>query len=370
VLKSKARIVAVLALVSTAGFLLVIVGSLKNISPSLKAAPIPSSRYALEISEPVAMSKCGRCHSDLDAFKNPAIIFKHDVHLSRGFACKACHIIFSHRPDGSIVKPPMEVCYDCHSLRHAEKGLVAGEECALCHPKGFNLKPANHTHEFAEREHPELAYQDFKYCLMCHKRDFCQKCHTEEGIEPLNHRQRQMWRGEHGKQEEGVVSCTVCHVQNYCDDCHKTELPHAETWVQQHSKAPMEAMANCTMCHRQDKYCSDCHHASVANNLLVQENCVKCHPEYMKSLFDQTTKAMAVHKAHFDLTQTKPFQCKVCHSKDYTKGVGCFSFDLCKMCHGKMRLGKPVAKWDVNSGELCGRCHQGEPGRTPVRSPF
>lgn len=364
----RAKKFTVLASISAAVFLIVLFNGTKSNSSSSKAAP--SSKYLLQITAPVTMAKCSRCHDNLDAWKNLGLIFNHPVHLERGFACKACHFDFPHRPDGSVVKPPMDVCYDCHSLRHSEKGLVAGEECGLCHPPGFNLKPANHTPEFVGQTHPERATSDVKYCVMCHKREFCQRCHLRRGIEPTNHQEQQMWRGKHGKQEEGVEGCSVCHAQPFCDDCHKTQIPHAETWVEQHSDSSPEAMANCSACHRQDDYCSDCHHAGVANNLLIQENCVRCHPEYLKSLFDIKKKSYSVHKAHFDLTQTKPYECKVCHSKEYTKGVGCFSFDLCKMCHGKLRLGKPIAKWNVDTGELCARCHQGEPGKTPTRSPF
>ena len=365
---SKARVITVLATFSAMVLMLVVFSGSKHLSPSSKAAPAP--KYTLEISEPTTMSKCGRCHDNLDAWKNPGLIFNHPAHLKRGFACKACHLTFAHQADGSVVKPTMDICYDCHSLRHAEKGLVAGEECSLCHPKGFNLKPVNHTAEFVDRTHTEWAIKDVKYCLMCHKRTFCQDCHVEQGIMPVSHKQKQMWQGEHGKQEEGTEGCNVCHAQKYCDDCHKTSLPHNESWVEAHGKASDEAMANCIMCHKKDEYCSDCHHAGVAGSLLVQKNCTKCHPEYFKSLFDIGRKSLAVHKAHFELTQTEPYKCGVCHNKEQTKGVGCFSFDLCKMCHGKLRLGKPIAKWDVNSGELCMRCHQGEPGKTPIRSPF
>ncbi len=366
--RSKAAVIAALAVFSTLVLALVVFSGSIDFSPSSNAAP--PSKYTLEISKPTTMSKCGRCHDSLDAWENPGLIFNHPAHLKRGFACKACHVVFAHQADGSIVKPTMDICYDCHSLRHAEKGLVAGEECSLCHPTDFNLKPANHTNEFVDKTHPEWALKDMKYCLMCHRRPFCQTCHSDEGIMSANHEEKQMWQGEHGKQEEGTAGCNICHAQKYCDDCHKTTLPHDQTWVEVHRDAPAEAMANCTMCHKRDEYCSDCHHAGVGGGLLVQRNCIKCHPDYLKSLFDIQKKSLAVHKAHFELTQTKPYKCGVCHDKEQTKGVGCFSFDLCKMCHGKMRLGKPIAKWDVNSGELCMRCHQGQPGQTPVRSPF
>ncbi len=327
-----------------------------------KAMPNPK---VLELTGPVYLSKCTPCHRNLDAWKNPGLIFNHPVHLERGFECKACHLVFAHQPGGKIVKPPMEVCYECHSLRHSENGLVASEECDFCHPSDFNLKPANHTNEFEASEHKERAKKDLKYCLMCHKRKtFCAPCHTSKNAKTEPHKSP-AWEQAHGKQDlQELQACNICHNDEFCTECHKTPMPHPVLWVGDHnmgfkqiSRGEFETLKDdCNICHKDRSYCQNCHH-KFENNLLLQENCDSCHEEYKMPFVTIARKGFKIHKAHFHLTQTAPYECEKCHSllPEFPKGTGCFPFEVCFQCHGVRKDDKLVAKW--YGEDLCYFCH-------------
>ncbi len=317
--------------------------------------PKPNPKV-LELTGPVYLSKCSPCHRNLDAWKNPGLIFNHPVHLKRGFECQSCHLIFAHQPGGKIMKPPMDVCYECHGLRHSENGLVASEDCSFCHPQDFNLKPANHITDFVESKHKDRAKTDLKYCLMCHKRKtFCAPCHTSKDVKTEPHKSPG-WEQAHGKQDpDQLKACNVCHNDAFCIECHKTPMPHPVLWVGGHADYK-EMKEDCNICHKDRSYCQNCHH-QFENNLLLQENCDRCHAEYKAPFVTISNKGFKIHKAHFHLTQTSPYNCAKCHSllDKFPKGTGCYPFEVCFQCHGQRRNGKLIAKW--YGEDLCYFCH-------------
>ncbi len=129
------------------------------------------------------MSQCVYCHPDLDAITPGTVIFAHADHLVRNYQCEACHQEFPHNPDG-VQTPDMLSCYRCHGLQHARGGQIATEDCDKCHPKSFELKPANHTKKFAKGKHKNRALKDPAYCAMCHGEKFCIDCHNGKGSGP------------------------------------------------------------------------------------------------------------------------------------------------------------------------------------------
>jgi len=303
---------------------LTVIFTLHPIAAETKPQPNPK---IIELTGPVYLSKCVPCHRNLDAWKNPGLIFNHPVHLKRGFQCKACHLVFAHQLGGKIVKPPMDVCYDCHSLRHSEKGLVASEDCGFCHPKDFNLKPPNHTGEFEASKHKERAKTDVKYCMQ--------------------------------EYPEGLEACIICHDDAFCTKCHVTAMPHPILWAGTHKEAKAYK-ADSSICHADRTFCQNCHH-KFEHNLLVQENCDRCHPEYKIPFVAISNKGFKIHKAHFELTQTTPFDCPACHSlfNKFPKGTGCYSFEVCFQCHGIRKDGRLIAKWWGE--DLCYFCHGKRP---------
>ena len=358
-LQGKHKSILILCLLAVLLFTVLGISSKQLLAAKDKAKPDPK---VLELTGPIYLSKCSPCHQNLDAWKNPGLIFNHPVHLKRGFECKACHLEFAHQPGGIIVKPPMDVCYECHSLRHIdvekkENVLVANENCDFCHPSSFNLKPANHTSDFIASQHKERAKVDLKYCLMCHNRQgFCAPCHTSKKAKTEPHKSP-AWEQSHGKQPpEELAACTICHDDAFCTKCHKTPMPHPVLWVGTHSDYK-KMKADCYICHKDRSYCQNCHH-KFENNLLIQENCdSKCHAEYKMPFVTIMNKGFKIHKAHFHLTQTEPYNCEKCHSllNKFPKGTGCFPFEVCFQCHGQRRDGKLIAKW--YGEDLCYFCH-------------
>lgn len=305
----------------------------------------------------VVISQCNSCHRNLEAFKTPGLIFRHDVHFQNGIKCAACHTEFPHTPRGTL-RVKMETCYACHGLRHSAQGLMAPENCELCHSAGFNLVPSTHTTQFTTALHKEDALRDRLYCRMCHTEEWCSACHDSRKAIPKDHRAKQTWQKGHGKGDKDFSACRVCHqtASLSCDNCHRTPIPHAVFWVGQHAERAKVENESCKMCHQETKYCDNCHHGQLPSNVLVQQNCVKCHTDYKLPLLLVRGRTHMVHKAHLELTNSEPLLCDNCHKFTKVKATGLQYYAFCYECHGKYRSGKLIAKWP--GAELCYRCHQ------------
>lgn len=313
----------------------------------------------------VEFSKCSRCHGiDLDNFKTPGLIFNHGVHFENGIRCANCHRESPHVQD-KIVRVNMDTCYGCHGLRHSKRGLVAGENCELCHTPGFNLVPTTHNSQFKTTLHKEDALRDPLYCRMCHTEEWCSACHNTRKVTPRDHRAKEVWRERHGRGKKELNNCRVCHNNAlFCDECHQTPVPHLITWLGKHAKRAKVESLSCKVCHQERQYCQECHHGQLGSNTLVQKNCEKCHTDYRLPLLLVRGRTHMVHKAHFELTNREPFKCEDCHELRVARATGLQYYAVCYYCHGKYRLGKLIAKW--GGYELCYRCHQGAPGAAPM----
>lgn len=341
---------------------------------------------AINISPFITVSQCAPCHgSNFDNFKNPGLIFKHDPHLARGVRCAACHDEFPHTPM-QVKKPPMDVCYNCHGLKHSSQGLIATGACNLCHPAGFTRLPADHTPAFRAKDHKAPASINYFSCVACHGEQFCVTCHNQKNVVPGNHtggirvssgsaatptqiaalvKAQTNWKAKHGH-ELDKGGCKVCHDNAFCTKCHKTPMPHPAQWLGDHKgiSKTIPARVDCKVCHQGKTECSSCHHRFEETTLLTQPACTSCHPEYTKPLSELTwgipiglrSKGIVIHKAHFEMTRTDPFECNECHGRDYVTAKDCFSFELCYECHGRVRGGSLIAKW--GGQELCYRCHK------------
>jgi len=322
----------------------------------------------------VSMSQCVYCHPDLDAITPGRLIFAHADHLVRNYSCDKCHGTFAHNEEGPI-KPDMLSCYRCHGLEHADQGQVGTEECDKCHPKSFDLKPANHTKKFITKSHPDMAEKDPSYCAMCHKMDFCIKCHVGKGtgpyappkaVIPQDHTDAK-WQGEHGKQFlAGDGLCGACHTGPSCQVCHKTVVPHTSAFINNHKPAPGVDANDCNICHRERQKCQNCHHGGVKNGELVRKNCVPCHEEAkQKPATAIQNKGIAEHAVHFDVAKKKgkPYKCYECHV-DFGESASAqklalqqgHDLRLCYSCHGNLDpFNVKIAPYPGAS--LCRRCH-------------
>lgn len=324
---------------------------------ALPTYTLPS--FTLNISPPIKMGKCAPCHQDLDAFKNDFLTFQHRTHLEKGYDCSACHQEEAHSPDRTS-RPKMEVCYSCHGQPHLAKKEIATVDCFACHPRGQMRLPQDHTYLFRTKEHGSSAKQNLSYCYMCHSSNFCQSCHLRGKVIPKDHKKAD-WARVHGKNNLiRLSSCTPCHEQEkFCYRCHPSPMPHPVDWFATHGKVGRLSMDVCRVCHREkglESYCQKCHHFEVAGVFLKRKKCLKCHPQFKLHFLKQKKESDAIHASHFDVKERDPLECYECHQKKYT-GASISKFEVCKECHGKIRLGKLVAPYDVDSGELCARCH-------------
>jgi hypothetical protein len=317
----------------------------------------------LTISSTVTMSQCVFCHgSNLDGFRNPILYFKHDPHLGRGIRCEGCHTGFPHK-QGSTVKPSMTLCFNCHNLPHSGNGTVASGACSLCHPNGYGQPPVSHSNEFKAKTHAKDAKKDAFPCRTCHVDDMCASCHTARAVKPKDHANVVTWKKNHGKARDDA-QCQTCHTKEFCLKCHVTPMPHPTQWEGEHKSTAKTMKEDCRVCHSDTvEECSSCHHQFKGETLLVEKNCAECHDEYAAPLSQLISaepkqlrrESIIIHKAHFEMTKTDPFECNECHGREFQSAKGCFTFELCYTCHGRMRGGSLIAKW--GGQELCYRCH-------------
>jgi hypothetical protein len=326
---------------------------------------------------PVSMSQCIYCHRDIDDILPGRLIFAHATHIVRNYRCEACHERFAHTELG-VVRPDMMSCYRCHGLNHNSRGQVATEECDACHPKEFDLRPADHTRRFVKGDHAERADADPAYCAMCHASGFCVGCHRGEKVSPnapgkavipADHRTN-TWMREHGPIFlDGAGACGSCHDDPSCRRCHKTVMPHPVGWIEDHSPEPGVTRDDCNVCHTNRNKCQACHHDTVKRAELTRANCVPCHDE-MKQVPATSIKhkSFAEHAVHFGVAEVKnrPYRCDDCHigfgtahaGQDQEGGLpqATHELRLCYGCHGSLDYqNRLIAPW--RGRELCIRCH-------------
>jgi len=345
----------------------------------LYETPMPPS-VKIYPDEATTIAQCNYCHPDLDAITPGRLVFAHGAHLQRNYKCETCHPTFGHSESGPV-KPDMLSCYRCHGLTHSAQGLVAGEECEKCHPKGFDLVPKNHTKAFMKGKHKALANKEPEYCGMCHAPEFCVACHTGKGttpnaspkpVIPKDHTDAR-WQSAHGKlylDKKG--SCGACHDGPSCQRCHKTPVPHPPNWIKNHRPPAGITAEDCNICHRDRTKCQECHHGSVTNGDLTQRNCARgpgmkgCHVEMMqKPATAIQNKGFAEHAVHFNVAKKKghPYRCYECHTEfgssanaQKIEAQQGHDLKLCYSCHGALDpFNVQIAEYKGSS--LCFRCH-------------
>lgn len=312
----------------------------------------------------INISSCQYCHANIEDFVNPGLIFNHQAHFAKGVKCFSCHNEWPHTRAGTK-KPAMDLCYGCHGLTHAASGVIAPENCDLCHPVGFNLKPNSHTAEFISSQHKKVVEDSYFTCMTCHDdREFCAPCHTKMNVAPKSHKapatgvvlaaSNSDWQRSHG-QNIDYAYCDLCHDQDFCTRCHRTPMPHNILYVATHKDFARGMRQECAICHKDESTCSDCHHKFEQREILTAASCSKCHEEVNRPLLEVGSKGLMVHRAHFEMTNTAPFACNKCHAASYSQDKRCFQFELCYSCHGRYRADKLIAKWP--GSQLCYRCH-------------
>lgn len=351
----------------------------------------------VDTGKPTTMGQCVFCHSDIDAMSAPMrarLIFSHEPHLKDNHRCAACHPDFGHGPQ-TIRRPDMLSCYRCHGLVHGTKGLVATEKCDACHPKGFELKPSDHTKAFEKGEHKKRADKEPVYCAQCHKSEACVVCHrgkkkladgtTSKPVVPADHKKRE-WKTQHGPLFLGQKgSCASCHDSKSCQRCHKTVMPHPSDWLKGHALEAGVPKSDCNVCHADRRACQECHHDQTKRAELIEANCTPrpdgtgCHQHAEMSEKPPTkikNKGFAEHAVHFKAAKQfggpkeRPYMCDDCHvgfgsvtvrgSTSAMPGGSLASaahdVRLCYGCHGALDY-RNVLIAQYAGAELCRRCH-------------
>ena len=337
--------------------------------------PVEPQKPAVTVypDQPTSMGQCIYCHPDVDDFMPGTVIFAHADHLRRNYECTVCHPQFGHGIE-SVRRPDMMSCYRCHGLTHAAAGLVATEDCYACHPKDFELMPTDHTPEFRDGEHKEMASSEPEYCGMCHTPGFCVECHrgnrpTGPGsspVIPVDHTKAE-WYSQHGPlylAQEG--SCASCHTSESCKRCHKTVMPHPPDWLANHEPANDTDREDCNVCHTDRDSCQNCHHDQVKRAELIEPNCTPCHDEMShKPATEIQHKGFSEHAVHFDVAEVKgqPYKCYDCHvtfgssaSAQALAAQQGHDMRLCYECHGSLDVFSTIIA-PYPGASLCRRCH-------------
>jgi len=345
--------------------------------PTGALAQVPDS---IDVNGEIEANNCAPCHLQLGETDIPGLVFSHGNHLM--VSCTACHQQAPHQA-GETYVPPMESCFNCHGVAHGPAGELAASECESCHTKSFNLRPANHTKDWAKQPHADRAKKDANQCMMCHESvEDCDKCHKAEGLDvgPMP----EVYLGIlEAQPEEPIVTvyptqpttmgqCIYCHpdIDNFLPG--RVIFAHAE-----HIKRNYQ----CTVCHAQFGHgietvlrpdmlsCYRCHgltHARAGE--IATEECYACHPKDFQLKPPDHTKEFEAGK-HKERANESPEYCAMCHQPDF-----------CVECHsGKKQISPtqtsavvlPVdhknAKWLTDHGGLylqqkgaCGSCHDSE----------
>jgi len=228
--------------------------------------------------------QCTQCHTkNRKLTPGPGIVIDHAVHAEKGVTCTQCHNRVAHNEKGlTLAKDShphedfmkMEGCFRCHALEGQptpKGGLKAPGACGACHPKGFELKPANHIQpgfyqQYGESKgHAAMAKADTKdtYCTMCHvKAKFCEGCHGMPIPHPAGFIKT---HGPAGKATPAV--CANCHAKGkatatgteFCNACHHKQGDPSKPWIPQHFGVVATQGANsCFECHAAT-FCAHCH---------------------------------------------------------------------------------------------------------------
>lgn len=237
-----------------------------------------------EVAKTMPSDQCTQCHSsNRVTTPDKGLKIDHKIHAAKGITCTTCHNRVAHVEDFKLTLAgnrkhedwmTMEACFRCHSVTRTTKGpggYYAPGDCEVCHPKDFQLKPANHRiGEDFLHEHPAIVKAKGKqYCVMCHnEKTFCYGCHGTEIPHPAN------FKKEHGKEFKAAQAkdpnhiqlCLNCHDakglggEEFCNNCHHKGADPAIPWVQQHPTfVKKEGTTYClTGCHG-PTFCAKCH---------------------------------------------------------------------------------------------------------------
>ncbi len=340
--------------------------------------------------------KCLHCHEDIASdeqvgyqYNVHEIRITHASHLARpGTTCTTCHYNVAHdRREQPTNRPTMEGCFRCHDAE--------SQDCTTCHPQGSLRAPENGSaiepdtcgtcHLDWETRAHEVGGVQFRHgphlagglrCEQCHsnksqhgelaisKQSCSQECHQRL---PLSH--MESWLQRHGPDFTARArDCAGCHEARFCRACHGLDMPHPETWRDEHARAAQDEQT-CARCHERDS-CQACHQTARPASHTADwadrhqharpEDCAQCHQQSFctgcHAGKKPTSHAPGWVSRHSAKAKARAEVCATCH------GTG-----LCQSCHGGVEL-PHAADWLLTHrsqssfarGSVCFRCHDYE----------
>jgi hypothetical protein len=232
---------------------------------------LPGHSVCADCHDVQAATDCGKCHLQAKPQLSPRIEeysskFNHALHTGPAkLECTVCHMNLDSTlaPEQVGHLPRMADCMTCHQTRGVKT------ECSVCHVPSDQLKPRDHQLSWLTM-HGAPASENDKQCTLCHKTDYCQKCHNGD---PTSSPHPRDYMARHGQDAHlADLECSVCHdTRSFCVECHRrlNVLPSSHFkpgWVTtdggDHTTEAGFDLENCMACHdtpNQTPVCARCH---------------------------------------------------------------------------------------------------------------
>ena len=350
------------------------VGMAKSKSKAmLKSEKIPK----INISLPVTMSKCAPCHDTLDRQYYKTVRIPHYLHFKKGVPCQACHNTNLPHDKGTLNKPLMRACFNCHGLNHGPKGLMAPTKCSVCHPADFNLVPKNHTAEWKAFGHKNEDAQSKRQCALCHqgKRNTCNTCHKDVKNLPMTLRKKIKPKIKTSLKHYAVDKAGPVSISK-CNPCHnnwdRVEYEKVRFYHQKHFARGVK----CFFCHEsfphrrgyivkpKMKQCFTCHSTEhgPGGDQLAPGNCLTCHRVKFKQLRPDFHTTAFMGGGHKTLAKKERSLCGECHRQSFCDNCHQLSKDSIphplgwRTKHGTVAVAKSAGA--TKDTFACFNCHK------------
>ncbi|MHB9093369.1 MAG: multiheme c-type cytochrome [Eubacteriales bacterium] len=242
---------------------------------------------------------CERCHDMnkrlISPSKAPDLKVPHKVHKEAGILCSKCHAGTAHGniPDRKVsyaadykkwnellgksmmsdpryVRPQMETCMRCHTLRKATL------KCKSCHPSG--KLPATHKNsDFRNRSHGMMAKQGLEECNSCHG------SMSDKPVEVFKEPEifKQFLNEEVSKKQPSPL-IPYARGNSFCRNCHAKRPPSHSVpgYKQSHGESASKDKTRCAVCHDNNAVSgtTGAKPVSAYGETVTLVGCSSCHP--------------------------------------------------------------------------------------------
>ena len=197
---------------------------------------------------------------------------------------------------------------------------------------------------------PPAAPPDADTCLACHSDPRLSTTTLDGAALPLH--------------VDASVFAKSVHARLACADCHtgKSEVPHEPRNFGSRRDLMLAYDEQCRRCHfaNYTKTLDSVHQASVARGDRTAPVCVDCHGSHdiQKPSEPRMRISKTCARCHEGVATA---YVKSVHGRDLD-GAATADVPVCTDCHRSHDIGGPhQQQWELQTPELCGRCHSTEP---------